>query len=95
MSSHQRATATRTWVRRSLAVVAMLLGLLALVPTAAGQTTATGGVVVLRIDGMINPITERYLLDGLRDAEASGAGLVVLELDTPGGLLDASRSPST
>jgi membrane-bound serine protease (ClpP class) len=91
MSTHQRATATRTWVRRSLAVVAMLLGLLALVPTAAGQTTATGGVVVLRIDGMINPITERYLLDGISDAEASGAGLVVLELDTPGGLLDATQ----
>jgi membrane-bound serine protease (ClpP class) len=47
---------------------------------------------VLTIDGVINPLTERYLERGLRDAADAGAQLVVLRLDTPGGLESSMRA---
>ena len=50
-------------------------------------TAAQGeGIVKLSVDGSINPATRDYVLRGLKEAASSGAELVVLELDTPGGL---------
>jgi len=46
-------------------------------------------VTVLEIDGPIGPPLADYLLAEMRDAAADGASLIVLEMDTPGGL-DAS-----
>jgi membrane-bound serine protease (ClpP class) len=43
-------------------------------------------VVVLVVDGMINPATAEFFSRGLAQAQARGATLVVLKLDTPGGL---------
>ena len=45
-----------------------------------------GSVLVLRLDGPLNPIWQEYLARGLRAAQ--GTGLVVLELNTPGGSID-------
>ncbi len=47
---------------------------------------------VVRIDAIISPITERYLERALRDAGDNNAAAVVVALDTPGGLLDATRA---
>jgi len=44
-------------------------------------------VDVIRIDGIIGPATARYALRGIREAEQSRAEALVIELDTPGGLL--------
>jgi membrane-bound serine protease (ClpP class) len=74
-------------VIRSLAA-ALLLALAAVVP-AAGP--APGTAVVLDIDGAIGPATARYVVKGIEQAQRSGARLVVLELDTPGGLDSAMR----
>lgn len=65
------------------------MGLLLTAAGAAGQTS--GGIVVLRLDGQINPVSERYLVRGIDDAAAAGAELVVIELNTPGGLLEATQ----
>ncbi len=48
-----------------------------------------GAVVVLAIDGVINPITARYVTREV--AAARDAALVVLRLDTPGGLDGSMR----
>lgn len=50
---------------------------------------APAPVRVLQVQGAINPATSGFIVDGIADAEAAGAQLVVIELDTPGGL-DAS-----
>ena len=41
---------------------------------------------VLTVDGPIDPISARYVLRGLDQALRQGADIVVIELDTPGGL---------
>jgi membrane-bound serine protease (ClpP class) len=49
-------------------------------------------VDVLVIDGMINPATAEFFSHGLQQAQARNASLVVLELDTPGGLDTSMRA---
>ena len=50
-----------------------------------------GYVAVVTIDGAIDPVSSRYLSRGLRKAAGGGAQLVVIRLDTPGGLLSSTR----
>jgi membrane-bound serine protease (ClpP class) len=48
-------------------------------------------VHVIEIKGVINPLTARYLERALAEAEREAAGLLVMRLDTPGGLDTAMR----
>jgi membrane-bound serine protease (ClpP class) len=78
---------------RRWTVLLFLLGWLML-PLAAPPTQAQGeGVVmVLEVKGIINPLTAQYLNRALGVAEQRQARLVVLILDTPGGLEIAMRA---
>lgn len=77
--------------RLAIAALLFLLGLALLVPTVAAQETG-GEVRVLQLDGQINPVSERYITRAIQQAEAEGAALLLLELDTPGGLLEATQT---
>jgi membrane-bound serine protease (ClpP class) len=63
-------------------------------PAAAAAPAAearAGTAAVLEINGAIGPATSHYLVHGLETAKKNGAQLVVLEMDTPGGLDSAMR----
>ena len=49
-----------------------------------------GEVRVARIDGSINPASVDYLIQTIEAAERDGAAAVLIELDTPGGLVAAT-----
>jgi len=52
---------------------------------------ADGTAVVLDLDGAIGVATAEYIISGIDDAEARDAALVIIRMDTPGGLVNSMR----
>lgn len=74
--------------RRALALLLLALGLV-LALTGESRAQDPGGVVVVPIQGEIDLGLAPFLARVLDEAEAEGAAAVVLDIDTPGGRLDA------
>jgi membrane-bound serine protease (ClpP class) len=60
-------------------------------PQAAVLRTVEGPVVLIEVDGGINPATVEYIRDGLAVAAERGASALVIRMDTPGGLLESTK----
>jgi membrane-bound serine protease (ClpP class) len=52
---------------------------------------AAGPVMVLHVDSVINPVTAEFIDENLKRAATKDAALVIVQLDTPGGLDTAMR----
>jgi membrane-bound serine protease (ClpP class) len=74
---------------RVLALIALALF------AAAGQApvpqTSTPRVVAVPVDGVVHPITAEIINHAIEQAQAEHAGVLLIRLNTPGGLLDATR----
>jgi len=58
-------------------------------PVMASDKPAAPLVLELKLDGEVAPILATYIDEGLADAKRRNAGLVLITMDTPGGLSDS------
>jgi len=80
----------RTWLRIFFLVwlvLPVIAGLGGSLIAAASPAT----VEVLTVDGTIVPVIADYIDRGISEAEKNGATVCIIELDTPGGLLDSTE----
>ncbi|MBW2578698.1 MAG: nodulation protein NfeD, partial [Deltaproteobacteria bacterium] len=54
-------------------------------------SAAAGHINIITIDGSINPASSDYLQGAIRQSESDGAEALLIELDTPGGLLSSTK----
>jgi len=69
-----------------------LVGALLVVLAAARAPAAVPEIIQLNIDGGINPATAQYIDEGIELARQRGAAALLIELDTPGGLLESTKT---
>jgi len=85
-------------IKLSTAICLLLIGcpiLVALFATRVGYAQAPATpprVVVLHLDDTIQPVSQQYLERGIAEAARQGASALLVDLDTPGGMLTSTRA---
>lgn len=70
----------------------LLVLLVAVLAFGQAGAQAPGAVKLARFEGPVTPILAAYIERAIADAEAGGAAALVLELDTPGGSVDITKT---
>jgi membrane-bound serine protease (ClpP class) len=76
--------------RRLLALVVALLAMNAFTVPLRGQTPSRS-VIAIDVKGAIGVATSEHIAQAITKAESEGAQLLVIKLDTPGGLVSSTR----
>ncbi len=85
-----RSARGHSYFWRIISLMAVALGLFGLALQAEIDGNA-GHALVLELDGAVSPATADYLIRGIETAHEDGAGLIILRMDTPGGLVTSTR----
>ena len=48
-------------------------------------------VFTIEVDGIINPATAKFIIDSIDEASKEGGQCLIIQLDTPGGVLESTR----
>lgn len=83
-----KITTRKTVLKLTSACLLRFCALLALVSL---SVTASAQIVKITIDGAIHPITDEYIGRAIEQAKTEHADAVLIELRTPGGLVDSTR----
>ena len=81
----------RIRILKLLIIFPVLLTVLLLQGTS-GQCQDKGPVFYIEVDGIINPATAKFITDSIDQASQQGGQCLIIELDTPGGLMDSMRN---
>jgi membrane-bound serine protease (ClpP class) len=93
LRSREKESLERTWlaVFPSLFCVLTAAGILLLPSSSASEKVSSPSVLELKLDGEVEPILATYIDEGLQDAAQRRASLVLITMDTPGGLTDSMK----
>lgn len=81
----------RSRLGAAIALCCFALGLLLLLAAGPSAAQADRTVGTTTVDGVITPVTADHLRDTLSKAGAAGYEVLVIRLDTPGGLMESTR----
>lgn len=81
-----------SYLRRSTMILFDCVAVLLSTSMVHAAAPAPAQVVLLRVHDTIQPISEQYISRGLARAADTHADAVLIELNTPGGLLESTRS---
>lgn len=70
----------------------LLAGIFVVALLLMGSLSAEARVNLITIDGSINPAIDDFIRESLRTTESDGAEALVIQLDTPGGLLTSTKT---
>jgi membrane-bound serine protease (ClpP class) len=76
---------------RFAALLALVLALLAMAYQAQGQESRQGRVTVAHLQGAIGVASAMHVCNVIEDSARDGSELVLIRIDTPGGLLSSTR----
>lgn len=77
-------------MRRYKALIFLsIFSLFAFVPAIPSQEKAP--VFTIEVDAIINPATAKFIVDSIDEATQQGAQCLIIQLDTPGGMLESTR----
>ncbi len=82
---------SRSTIRSLLALLLVAVGAAFAAPALLAQEPEGGIAYSIELRGSIDPATEGWIEQALREADDEGAELVIIRLDTPGGLVDSMR----
>lgn len=56
-----------------------------------GQSQDKAPIYTIEVDGIINPATAKFIVDSIDQATQQGGQCLIIQLDTPGGLMESMR----
>ena len=86
MAQLHQSKLLRLWPLLGLLLISCLL-----LACKTAEPIPPGSIHIMKIDGAIGPITERYVVRVFKNAELNKASLIIIELDTPGGVSSTTR----
>jgi membrane-bound serine protease (ClpP class) len=75
--------------RNKVLLILSILFLLA--PVSAALSQEKEPVYTIEVDGIINPATAKFIVDSVEQATQQGGQCLIIQLDTPGGLMESMR----